>query len=174
MVAFGCDNEAKLADEVLETNIQLKSVQAKNSVAIYIEVDTDKLLKEYPKGGDITNSGIVEMTQEGGSFYYKNGQKDQLVTETVAGASIQWKIESKNRADNLTLLNYLGDDKMSKMFINNPVINSYDKSVFNARVRETMPNETVSTYYFVEFSLEKQPDIIWSWDPDIICPFPPK
>ncbi|OFX71369.1 MAG: hypothetical protein A2W96_14525 [Bacteroidetes bacterium GWD2_40_43] len=89
-------------------------------VIITITVDTDTLVKEFPKGGDITDHSVIVMTQEGGYFSYKTAFKDKLVTETAAGDAIKWKITSKNANDALKLVAYKGDKSMLDIFKTNP------------------------------------------------------
>ncbi len=143
-------------------------------VLITITVDTDILVKEFPKGGEITDHSVIEMTQEGGIFSYKTSFNDKLITETVAGASIKWKITSKNGNEDLKLVYFKGDQSMLEIFKSKPAIDADEDKVFNGIVKDSLPQVTLSTTYTFDFCLKKQPDIVWSWDPEIIIPWPPK
>ena len=143
-------------------------------VIITITVDTDTLVKEFPKGGDITDHSLIVMTQEGGYFSYKTAFKDKLVTETAAGDAIKWKITSKNANDALKLVAYKGDKSMLDIFKSQPAKDAADDKEFNGNVKDSLPQVTLTTTYTFDFCLKKQPDIVWSWDPDIIAQYPPR
>lgn len=144
------------------------------NVKIDITVDTVKLLAVFPKGGEITDHSIIVMTDSNNTPTYQNAFKDKLVTNAKAGDKINWKIKSKDGSTNLDFVDYKGDSNMLKVFAVKPVVNSKDKTDCSGDVKGSMPQATVSTSYTFSFCVNKNPTVIWSWDPDVIVWFPPR
>jgi hypothetical protein len=144
------------------------------NVKIDITVDTVKLLAKFPKGGEITDHSIIVMTDSNKAPAYQNAFQDKLITSAKAGDKINWKIKSKDGGTNLDFTDYKGDSNMLNVFAAKPAINSQDKTDCNGEVKGSMPQATVSTDYTFSFCVKKNPSVFWSWDPNIIVPFPPK
>lgn len=169
-MAFGCKNDT----EVIEQNDTIdtqKSADSKN-VKIDVIVDVEKLLEEYPNGGEVTTEGIITMIQKGGYYEYENGNLSKLITKAEIGTKIKWKIKSGTTSDNLDLAEYVPeDDQMLNVFKVKPG-KVGDDEIDGVTIDE-QPTENFRTQYTLSFYIKKNPDIVWTWDPMVIYPQPP-
>ncbi len=142
------------------------------NVKIDISVDMQKLMEIQPKGGEITDQSIIQMTQTGGHFDAATQNTPKLITKAEVSSKIKWKIKSKNTSDNLDLIDYVGDSNMLKVFKNKPSKKAEDE--FDGDIQDQEPSDNIITEYTFTFCNKKNPSIIWNWDPEIVFPYPPK
>jgi len=143
------------------------------NVTINISVNTDKLMLEYPNGGEITTQGIIEMTQKGGKFEYKKNNKAKLISILKSGDKILWRINSISERVILDFIAYIGDENTSKIFNVKPSIHKNSLTDCQGNIHDIMPQKTITSEYTFEFCLKNNPNIVWSWDPQIYIPYPP-
>jgi hypothetical protein len=130
-------------------------------INILITIDTDKLLKEIPDGGEIPHPELYAVVQDDEAFDTNDPNIAEIVTIVYPGTILMWTIKS------LTFnhkVQFTSIEIAPGIFLESPVL------FCNQRKCVAVVNKTIKQQkygYYIEFFIDGDAGKTWYWDPTL-------
>lgn len=136
-------------------------------INVIISINTDALLKDFPKGGEIKSPEKYVVIQDDEAFDSDDSTHAEITTYIYPGAMILWTIKSLSLKHQVQFTNV----EFSPGILIEPPTLFYNQrkciGVFNMNIEKKKQG------YYVEFYLDGDARKTWFWDP-YVEPHEPK